>query len=304
MTSHQAYAAAAQTLYPGASLAAHLPLAGGVSATVHRLELRLLDGSQRQLVLREHAANTTGLPASVEFALLRALHRYGLPVPEVFAVDDSCAVLPHPYLLMAMVAGASGVASAQAARSRVVMCDMLQRIHALPVTELPGLPLRVDPLAEVFDFLPTDARWNSLRERLTDEPAATYEGARVLLHGDFWPENLLWRDGELVAVLDWEDAALGDPLSDVACTGLELRYRYGFDGMAQFIETYSRSQVVDRRRLALWQVYGAAAAQRFMADWGLPQEQEQHMRREALATLAEAEAALAQGSRSPTARSE
>jgi aminoglycoside phosphotransferase (APT) family kinase protein len=35
-----------------------------------------------------------------------------------------------------------------------------------------------------------------------------------LLHGDYWPDNTLWRDGRLVCVIDWEDAALGDPLAD------------------------------------------------------------------------------------------
>ena len=30
----------------------------------------------------------------------------------------------------------------------------------------------------------------------------------VLLHGDFWPGNILWRDGRLVAVIDWEKRPL------------------------------------------------------------------------------------------------
>jgi len=37
----------------------------------------------------------------------------------------------------------------------------------------------------------------------------------VLLHGDFWPGNVLWKDGRIAAVIDWEDAALGDPLADL-----------------------------------------------------------------------------------------
>ncbi len=32
----------------------------------------------------------------------------------------------------------------------------------------------------------------------------------VLLHGDFWPGNTLWRNGSLLAVIDWEQPAAGD----------------------------------------------------------------------------------------------
>jgi aminoglycoside phosphotransferase (APT) family kinase protein len=33
---------------------------------------------------------------------------------------------------------------------------------------------------------------------------------------------VLWRDGRIVAVIDWEDAQVGDPLADLANTRLEL----------------------------------------------------------------------------------
>ncbi len=33
--------------------------------------------------------------------------------------------------------------------------------------------------------------------------------------------GMLWKDGQLVAVIDWEDAPLGDPLADVANSRLE-----------------------------------------------------------------------------------
>ena len=115
-----------------------------------------------------------------------------------------------------------------------------------------------------------------------------YRGPHKLLHGDFWPENLLWRNGEVAAVLDWEDAAVGDPMADVAGARVELRYKFGPKAMQHFTDAYAQHQEVDFKRLALWQVYVAAAAQHFMGTWGLPAEQEAHMRREALASITEA----------------
>ncbi len=37
----------------------------------------------------------------------------------------------------------------------------------------------------------------------------------VLVHGDFRVGNLVWRDDEVAALLDWERATLGDPLHDL-----------------------------------------------------------------------------------------
>lgn len=42
----------------------------------------------------------------------------------------------------------------------------------------------------------------------------------VLLHGDFVKNNLLAHRGEIVGVLDWEDALIGDPLFELASLSL------------------------------------------------------------------------------------
>ena len=122
-----------------------------------------------------------------------------------------------------------------------------------------------------------------------------FSGAHSLLHGDFWPENLLWKNGELAAVLDWEDAAVGDPLSDLAASRVEFRYQFGREGMQIFTSAYARYQAIDTTRLALWQIYVAAAGQHFMGDWGLPFERAHHMRRVALSAIKEAGEALMNG---------
>jgi len=48
----------------------------------------------------------------------------------------------------------------------------------------------------------------------------------VILHGDYWPGNTLWRDGRL-GVIDWEDAACGDPLADLGNARLEILMHCG-----------------------------------------------------------------------------
>ncbi len=48
-----------------------------------------------------------------------------------------------------------------------------------------------------------------------------------LTHGDFWPGNILWQDGRLATVLDWEQAGICDPLYDLAVTHLDILWLFG-----------------------------------------------------------------------------
>lgn len=289
---HDPYVDIVTQLFPHSKLKSMLRLVGGVSADVHRLDLSLVDGGTASLVLRAHGASHSGHSAKLEYQLLQALHQGGVPVPEPLLVDESLSLLAVPFLVMAFVEGTTAVPSDQEDQYIDLMADVLSKIHTLPTVELPTLPVRIDPLPEVFDYLPEDPEWDDLRAHLRSLVDTAYAGSPKLLHGDFWPENLLWDNGAVAAILDWEDAALGDPLSDVACCRVELRYKFGKASMQRFTHAYARHQTVDRERLALWQVYVAAAAQRFMGEWGLAPALELHMRTEALASIREAGAEL------------
>ena len=220
--------------FPGARVHHITPLMGGVSADVVRVELVPDAGGPQSIVLRIHGPTHSGHDAAVEFELLRALHRAGVCVPEPLFVEASCRQYPHPYLAMEFVEGTTALGPAQVDHGIDAMADMLFSLHQTPVAALPALPLRIDPLTEIFDFLPGGPEWDGLRRQLSALEDTAFVGEPVLLHGDFWPENLIWQDGQIKSVLDWEDAALGDPLSDVACTGLELCYAYGDSGADRF----------------------------------------------------------------------
>ncbi|MEM7054443.1 MAG: aminoglycoside phosphotransferase family protein [Pseudomonadota bacterium] len=140
----------------------------------------------------------------------------------------------------------------------------------------------------MLDFIPAEPEWDDVRHPLSRLKNTTYSGKLVLLHGDFWPENLLWQDNEVVAILDWQDAAIGDPLSDIACTCLELRYRFGTHGMNLFKLAYHEHAKIDLYRFALWQAYVSTATQHLMGEWGLEPDRESRMRSIALTSLQEA----------------
>lgn len=276
------------------------PLTGGVSADVYRLQLSDAGDSQtshpRSLVLRIHGASHSGHPAALEFALLQALQDAQFPVPEVLMVNEGKADSTAPYLLMSFMPGSSRIAPATIGARIRTMARTLDAIHRSTTTGLPRLPERLEPFPEAFDYWPQGADWQPLRGQLEACQIPAYSEPALLLHGDFWPENLLWQGSEISAVLDWEDAALGDPLADVAAAGVELRYLFGKSAMTQFKTAYAEHRAIDPVRLAAWQIYCAAAAQRFMGGWGLPAARVAHMRREALASISEASEALLQRS--------
>jgi aminoglycoside phosphotransferase (APT) family kinase protein len=48
-----------------------------------------------------------------------------------------------------------------------------------------------------------------------------------LVHGDFHYGNVLYRDGDVAAIIDWEIASLGDARLDLGCLGVaSLRRKY------------------------------------------------------------------------------
>ncbi|MDC3365212.1 phosphotransferase [Pseudomonadales bacterium] len=279
-------------VWPGAALRSARRLTGGVSAQVYALEVAHSSGALAQVVVREHAPVESHYTAELEFLLLKALHSLDLPVPQPILFDARCTLAATPFVIMAAIPGSSVIPTGEAFEYIDEMARRLFRIHQAPIQNLPALPSRLDPLPEVFEYLPTAAEWGGLKARLRALTDTGFKGAPCLLHGDYWAQNLLWEQGRITGVLDWEDAAIGDPLSDVAGASVELRYLFGRDGMQRFIAAYSALSSVDPTRLALWQVYVAAAGQHFMSTWQLTPADEAHRRRHALASLHDAEACL------------
>jgi len=244
-------------LAPGARVERSWPLTGGVSASVVAVAFIRPDGERERVVVRRHEAHDwkPGQPGGValEYVLLARLHELGLPVARPRLLADSGA------LVLDYVEGST------AAPAAGPMAEVLARIHATEASSLPALPMREDPIPELLEWLPSEpALQAALRSR------GSFHGPARLLHGDFWPGNLVWQGGDIVAVLDWEDAAVGDPLSDLACARVELACAAGEAAAREFTDRYLRRTAVDADRLPVWDLYVSTAALASMDQWGLP----------------------------------
>ncbi len=272
---------------PGATLKSSRRLTGGVSADVYALELTTPEEQSKTVVVRQHGAAQRKAEhkkaehkavAQKEFALLDVLYRANLPVAKPLHLDTSGETLDSPYLVMAYIEGVLDIPHNKLDLYLQKMAQALVTLHNMPIADLPTLPKRLDPLPELYSYIPADSIWTPLRSYLAHCKNTTFVDSPSLLHGDFWPGNLMWRDDQLVAILDWEDAALGDPMSDLAGARIELLWEFGEAPMNSFTSLYAELRHVNTWRLSLWEVFVGLATLRFMGEWGLAAEKERHMR--------------------------
>jgi aminoglycoside phosphotransferase (APT) family kinase protein len=219
-------------------------VAGGRSNLTYTLD----DGTHRWVLRRPPLGHVlaTAHDMGREFRVISALHGSAVPVPTPVLLCDADSPLRAPFYLMERVDG--------------LVLRSSEQLHAVPADQRGSLAFRMlDTLAELHAVDPIAvglgdfgrpegfmarqvARWgkqlaasrsrdvkgiDELRDALaTAVPAAQ---RATVVHGDFRLDNLLVRPGtwDVAAVLDWEMATLGDPLTDL---GLLLVY-WGSDSV-------------------------------------------------------------------------
>lgn len=266
--------AAARSVMPDVVSVAVEPLAGGSSAFLAVLALESAAGVHRRVVFRQHTNRAskehTSLVASKEFHLTQELAGEGLAVARPLALHGS-ETCDGPWLVSEWVEGTTQVAEIDLAAALLQMAGYLARLHHVEPDRLsaPGIAQIEDPVEALPKYLLDDQIGRSIK-RVLHAGVERHPNASVLLHGDFWPGNVMFESGHLVAVLDWEDAMWGDPLADLACARVELACAYGAEGSERFTASYLASNLqLDEHDLPLWDIYVSSTALSAMHRWGL-----------------------------------
>jgi aminoglycoside phosphotransferase (APT) family kinase protein len=231
------------------------------------------------IVRRDPLGGLVESDRSTEFALLKALESSSIPSPKVRWLDATGEWLGRPSLIMHRERGASDYyilngelpLDTRVALARE-LCDLLAELHLVSwqtigigeVLDDPGpwasraeLERFIDTLhedqLEPYPELELAILW--LREK------APRAQATVLVHADFKAGNVLLDGTEVVALLDWELAHLGDPLEDIGWITQPLREREhlipGAWQRSDLLERYSRKTgfAVEPESLRWWNTF-------------------------------------------------
>lgn len=167
--------------------------------------------------------------------VLGALPELPARVPEVVEVLPAQESLEHGALVHRWLPGEQVSAGLVRSRGPALAGEtarFLAALHAVDSPELEAVlrrvPAEAGPGGQETELWPPDPVVELVAGRLAGPEAAAFRrwraeyrdwlagpGRPVALHGDFWHGNLVARDGGLAAVVDWEDARLGDPAADL-----------------------------------------------------------------------------------------
>ncbi|GIO30973.1 MULTISPECIES: phosphotransferase family protein [Paenibacillus] len=275
-----------QQIEPGAKLLGTRALQGGVSAQVTKLDVEMPDGAVRKLLARRHGeADRSRNPqiAQHEFMLLQRLKAAGLPVPAPYIALDRFG--GAPLLVTEFMEGEVLGSMENVPDAMLQLADRLSDIHQVAWERhalhfLPklndGCDAKLNKRPERMDDSLSEGRIRDALEAVWPLPQANRD---VLLHGDFWPGNVIWKDGRIASLIDWEDAAIGDPLFDLANARLELLWASGTDAMDGFTQRYqTRNPGLDYSALPVWDLIAALKPATGLSEWGLPPDIERQMR--------------------------
>lgn len=215
----------------------HGPLRGQVIAGGRsNLTYRVTDQDHQWVLRRPPLGHVlaTAHDMTREARVLTALAPTAVPVPRVVTVCQDPAVTGAPFYLMDLVPGTvlrrradlARYAGAGAQEIADNQTDTLLALHAVDPAQVGladlgrgegylGRQLRRwrEQVAQgsTHDLAPFDALADRLARSLPPEQPPT------LVHGDYRLDNLLIAcDASVSAVLDWEMATIGDPLTDLA----------------------------------------------------------------------------------------
>jgi aminoglycoside phosphotransferase (APT) family kinase protein len=272
--SAQSIDALLEILAPGSWVAAISSIPGSFSNSTYLIEVNSARWTKTRMVVRLYAEfgdYDRAEKARREFKTLELLQVHRIPAPQPLYLDDKGAYLGTPGIITSFISGHQIIAPKDSLTWVKRLAGMLTRIHSIPCS-LEDSTYLLEANNEAAWFLrsgtvPESMRahpagvevWSSMRDLLPKVRSIS----PTLVHIDYWSGNILWDQDQISAVLDWEEAAFGDPGIDVAYLRAEL-FLLGMEQMAEeFLKAYEAEIGHRVENLEFWEL---AAATRFMPD--------------------------------------
>jgi aminoglycoside phosphotransferase (APT) family kinase protein len=255
-------------------------LSGGASQETWAFEALLPEGKQRLILRRAPRADyqhETAAGLEIEAAVIKAVGRVGVPVPELQHVLEPDDRLGRGFIT-AHVEGETIarkiLRDVEFAAIRQTLAgefgQILARIHAterraLPALRSAGAPETLGLFRRGLDTVKPRPVFELALRWLEDNMPAPLRQLH-LVHGDFRNGNLIIAPDGVRAVLDWELTHLGDPMEDLGWLCL-TPWRFGVidapvGGLGRREQLYAGYQAaggeaIDPKRVRWWEVAGS-----------------------------------------------
>jgi aminoglycoside phosphotransferase (APT) family kinase protein len=213
------------------------------------------------------------MPLAREAEVSRAVEAIGVKVPHIWAVSETFNVV-----LMQRLDGAVWFQEPPQAEQRLKIAQdytrQLARWHSTPASSLnlpsfqPIMSARAHQQAQLRGIralfeegdraAPIDALSRATLDYLERE-IPDYDGPAVLCQGDTGPGNFLYAGDEVLGVVDWELAHVGDPMDDIAWLSWRVT-QHGFPDFPQRLREYEQLSgiTVDPARVYYYRVNACA----------------------------------------------
>lgn len=201
-------------------------MTGGNEAYLYRFRITGIEDYDGRLVLRLFPSYTHEETANWQAMIHNLLREEGLPVPKVYLTTSDTSILGGSFLVMDYVEGEAidpGVdpsvlvltATTQAMlhlkEGKKISEKIIAQGHSAGSHNYDGRINWLVNHAEGYPEIGAAVKW--LIENRPVEPETP-----SLIHGDFHPMNLLIKDGEVNAILDWSGFMVGDPMYGLGWT--------------------------------------------------------------------------------------
>jgi len=209
------------------------------------------NGAVEHLVMRRDLPFAEGRSSVIdEYAVLKAVFQTKVPVAEPLYLERNPAVLQTPFLISRRVPGrlmgnSLGLKEKPDFQPPEALGTLLAQLHTIDVSTL-ALPGFSDVPFDLHTQRLRIEQWIDIYRANADLPAAALEiglawllenshliaGERALVHGDVGYHNILFHQGKVAALVDWELVRVGNPAEDLAYVG------FCMDAPAEFIDCY------------------------------------------------------------------
>lgn len=264
---------------PGSSLLKIELLPGSFSNHTHLVQIRLPNGTLYKIVVRRYKVfgdYDRGEKAYREFKTFELLNRYMVPALAPLLLDEMGDILGSPGIVTRYVEGnlTMDVPADHIDWARK-LAKTLAKIHSIPCgkeeqkyllkgnDEAAWILKYGSPPRYMQEYPGGSELWHFILKLSSEIHADTPS----LLHIDYWSGNILWHENEISAVLDWEEAAYGDPAIDVAYARMNMILMGAPDPANEFLHVYESETGRKIKNLGFWELAASVRPMIDPIDW-------------------------------------